>query len=432
MLVNLAEISFSFSSQKNDEFTVDRVIFKGLNRTDLTWVTEYADLDTLPAGLTGEALKALKDKLLSTRVFKSVEIRVVTNSDSPKLAALEIEVEEKWTLIPVVRAQTGGGTPLFVAGTYNTHSFGQYLTLGGEFRKYGDAPPGAVIYGRGPGSWENHPDWGLELWRDIRYRTLYHSNGDKIGHLEFKGFRLRSRVLKQVPYFERDGLKLGFDTIFYKYQDVKTILSHKGGPQFVSEEMTGHSKIAGRFWLMLQFDDIVADNIRYDGIRLLLRHGLGREQSGRPFYSGESELFWYVRPTAPINLAFHALGAFNHTSSVFGRKYLGGFDSVRGLPDGIAYGNKIWYVNAELRYLSQTWDQLWLQSVGFFDAGEASDQIFKSYSNVRSAAGVGLRVIVPKIYRFVIRLDYAWALDHSGQRGFSAGLNHLFQPYRPL
>ena len=425
-------MAFPFPDKNNHLVKIDRLVLKGLDRTDKTWLTEYAGLESLPVTLSQESLSFIKDKLLSTRVFKRVELRVTEHAEPSDFSVLEITVEEKWTLIPVLRAQTGGGTPLLVAGSYNTHSFGQYLTLGGEFRKYGDAPPGSVIFAKGPASWRGHPDWALELWRDVRFRHEYHSDDRKTGHSEYKGFRFRGRALWGTRWFQSDQLKLGFDALFYKYQDVLTIADQTQESLPLKENAKAHSSLAGRLWLMLQYDDIVADNIQYDGLRVLIRQGMGREQSARPFYSGESEIFWYTRPTSTLNLGFHFLGAVNHTDSVFGRYYLGGFDSVRGLPDGVDYGNKIWYTNAELRYLSQTWDKVWLQSVGFVDVGKASDQLFLSDSGIRSAAGVGIRVVVPKIYRFVIRLDYAWALDRSGQRGFSAGLNHLFQPYRPL
>jgi hypothetical protein len=48
----------------------------------------------------------------------------------------DLNWNEKWTTIPVIRGAFGGGTPLLVAGLYDIHSFGSLWTLGAEARKY--------------------------------------------------------------------------------------------------------------------------------------------------------------------------------------------------------------------------------------------------------------------------------------------------------
>ena len=112
--------------------------------------------------------------------------------------------------------------------------------------------------------------------------------------------------------------------------------------------------------------------------------------------------------------------------------FLGGLDSVRGVPDGAIYGNHATYTNLEVRHLSYKWRYAWLQTVGFIDAGGAGTSWNKLNDVARTALGVGFRISIPQVYRLSFRFDYAWSIDGSNSKGITAGLNELFQPYPPL
>ena len=118
-------------------------------------------------------------------------------------------------------------------------------------------------------------------------------------------------------------------------------------------------------------------------------------------------------------------------NSIFTTRFLGGFDSIRGLPDGYLYGTKAIYTNLELRYLSHRWKYTWLQEVLFFDIGSADQNWEQLQKRSEATVGVGIRVAIPQVYRLMLRIDYGWSLTRP-YSGFSIGLNHLFQPYRPL
>ena len=94
----------------------DVFTFKGLERTNESWIREYLVLDS-DKNYTEIELDQLRVKLLTAGIFTSVE--VIRSGDQ-----ITVSVEEKWTTIPVARGEFGGGTPLRVFGIYDIHTWG--------------------------------------------------------------------------------------------------------------------------------------------------------------------------------------------------------------------------------------------------------------------------------------------------------------------
>ena len=128
-------------SQIIEKFEVVDFVFQGLNRTSESWLRDYLDV-SFPFSANEQDLAKLRSKILTTGVFHKANVSFFKFKSQ---RFIKIEAAEKWTTIPVVRAEVGGGTPLWVAGIYDQHSFGRLWTLGSEFRKYGDEAPGFVF-----------------------------------------------------------------------------------------------------------------------------------------------------------------------------------------------------------------------------------------------------------------------------------------------
>jgi hemolysin activation/secretion protein len=179
------------------------------------------------------------------------------------------------------------------------------------------------------------------------------------------------------------------------------------------------------------YDDVEINQLEEDGLRAKLRVG-PNITSGRSHSLAELEAFYYRMLPLAVNFAGHAFfgqSTLNEVSSLY---FLGGFDSVRGLPDGIAYGTRTGYLNLELRHVSLKRKYFWLQPVLFADAGSAGPEWQMLRDDIRSSAGAGLRIAIPQVYRLIFRIDYAVSTDGSGSRGITAGMNQFFDPYRPL
>jgi len=91
----------------------------GAKRSSPNWIKSYLSLDGLKAEkFSDEKVKLFEDKLMTTGIFKSVSIRFRTKTGIEN-ADTQIDLEEKWTIIPVVRGEFGGG-PLFALLEFTT------------------------------------------------------------------------------------------------------------------------------------------------------------------------------------------------------------------------------------------------------------------------------------------------------------------------
>jgi hypothetical protein len=404
----------------------------GATRTNIDWLKDYLDYD-FPKVMTSNDTDLVMRKLLTTGVFSTVKASFAPTGEGDYW--LRIEVDEKWTAIPIIRGVYGGGTPLTVLGAYDIHTLGRLLTLGGEVRKYGDAPPGFVVYARDPRRASGRYFLGLEFWRDFRRRQLFDREGELLGSIGTNASISRLRYLGPLSSVADANLsfpwKIGFN--LEAMEEAPAVFDAENEDSLPPKELVLTTKRIQQIkWLpTLQFDDIEINDLDFDGIRWTTKWGPlfdGEKRHG----VGEAEFYWYEFMPFDLNMAAHALVGYSSDDSIQSQYFLGGFDSIRGFPDGIVYGSRAGYLNAELRQTSMKWKYLWLQSVGFVDIGGAGRNWDDAFQNSHSAVGAGIRIAVPQVYRLMLRIDYAWALDGSGAQGITAGLNQFFDPFRPL
>jgi outer membrane protein assembly factor BamA len=432
-------MSLSISEDVVAQQSTDRLVtdleFVGLKRTSEPWLRSFLSL-SLPKTMSLDDSNALEEKILTTDVFSRVSLHF---QERPTGFLLVIEVEEKWTTIPVLRGAFGGGTPLRVLGAYDIHTLGQLLILGGEFRKYGDAHPGWVIYGRDPKNSAGKYFLGAEVWREFREREIYHQS-EKVANLKTDANKYRLNFLAPlnergtniINYPLRFGLDLSHtETRASKYSLAEFRDNKPKEPFTLDYDIKPKSQT--RLFASLVYDDIINANLLKDGLRLIANAGPVLE--GNNTYSGfEIESFYYLLLPHSLNLAAHVFLGRMPTASLNSQYFLGGFDSVRGLPDGFLSGRSAFYGNLEMRTISKKFQYLWLQNVLFNDFGTTADDFsaLAKQKDFKASLGTGLRISIPQIHRMVFRLDYAWSIDGSGSQGISAGMNQFFQPYRPL
>ncbi len=422
------------------QFRVVAVEYLGLSRTDPDWIESYLDLQ-LPETMDGIRARVLANRLMTTGAFTDVKAVIEAFPSRPGESVLKFEIDEKWTTIPILRGAYGGGTPLRVIGFYDIHSFGRLVTLGAESRKYGDAPPGYVAYMKVPRHNAGRTSLGLELWRDFRRRTFFSEDGKELGATSSADTIVRVRALQDLGRVFTDAdvtdtpWKAGMQAEV-AYEAPAVFKASFGAP--VDAEVRVQLPTAGvttarQFSLlpMLQYDDVVSNQLTSDGLRVLARNGpVFRE--GRTYSKSELETFWFAVLPGEVNFALHALAGTTTYDSLYNRYFLGGFDSIRGYPDGILHGTRAAFANAELRYTTLRYRYAHVQNLAFLDAGGAGNDWDVVKSSQRASGGLGIRLSVPQIYRMVFRFDYAWALDGSGKRGLAAGVNQYFDPYKPL
>ncbi len=435
ILLGMLVLCTSTLAAASETFHVVRFRYLGLERTDEDWLGSYVDTK-VPVELTIDDIQQVQRKLMTTGVFTMVKVVAEPSVGLPGAYVLTIEVEEKWTTIPVVRGVYGGGTPLRILGLYDIHSFGHLLTLGGEMRRYGDAPPGFVVYGRDPRSHAGRYYIGAEFWRDFRRRQLYDRQGEKLGAISTNAAISRVRLLTPFSSETKDpkgySWKYGFE--FEVVKEAPAVFDAES--ELKSEtpadlEISDEGRLQTKALPTLLYDDIEVDNIEYEGVRGKLKAGPLIDQS-EVHGAGEFEGFYFRLFGRSLNFGAHMVAGQSTTNSLQGQYFLGGLDSIRGLPDGAIYGTHAAYINAELRHLSLKTKYLWFQTATFVDAGGAGLTWQDAGNDVRASTGFGLRLAVPQIYRMLFRLDYAWSIDGSRTQGVTAGMNQFFEPYTPL
>ena len=274
---------------------------------------------------------------------------------------------------------------------------------------------------------------GAEFWRDFRRRTVYDREGERLGAVSTNAAISRVKLL--TPLSAESGnyaWKYGFD--FEVVQEAPSIFDPEGDePNGPPKDLTvsNEKRIQTKALPTLLFDDIEVNTIEFDGLRAKLKAGPLIDRSIL-HSTGELEAFYYKILPRGWNVGVHAVAGQSTFNSLQSQYFLGGLDSIRGLPDGALYGTHATWANAELRHLFLKSKYLWLQSATFVDAGGAGETWRDASRDVRATAGFGLRFAVPQVYRLLLRIDYAWSIDGSHSQGVTAGMNQFFEPYTPL
>ena len=423
VLMFLLSISGSHLSAS---YLVREVHFVGLERTSQQWIRQFLPI-VIPDDWDIDDIEAAKQKILTTGAFSSVEHRLERHQSGAYV--LVFLCEEKHTTVPVLRGQFGGGTPLRVLGFYDIHTFGELITIGAELRQYGQAPPGWVAYTRAPRWRQGQHRLGAELWQDHRIREFYDDDDRRVGAIRTQTKKARAEYLMPVPGAP-DDWRWGWDVRIVQSKPWSVLDSEDDQLQ-LDLEQSERTRTFVSVIPSLVFDDVAIDNLHYNGLRTVTRAGLVRD-SNRSAFMFEQEVFAYQLFGSNLNLAQHGFFGYRGSNHLADQYFLGGFDSVRGLPDGALYGSKSMYGNLEARYLFRSFERLWMQLVTFADWGTAAQTMSDFESSSRSSAGFGVRLAIPQIYRMVFRIDYAFSLDRPGTQGISLGMNQLFQPYSPL
>ena len=404
----------------------------GNHRTRESWVMQYLDIH-LPADYSDGNISDFRQKLLTTGVFYSVRTDLVEVKGRPGTYDLLLTVDEKWTTIPVLRGAYGGGTPLKVVGLYDTHVFGSLWTFGIEGRQYGSSPPGAVVWGKAPRWITGKHLVGGEAWREFRERIIFDSRSEAIGSVRTNSTMGKANFLAPLTIFgPSTDWQGGFD-FRMRRDEPSEFRADDGylGPDPTRVVLPVSKSDEAIFMGTLVHDNVRVDGLDLNGVRLTLTGGPVLTEDGN-YAKEESELFAYKDLGNHWNIAVHGFAAQTNHDRFQDQYFLGGFDSVRGFADGIAFGSKIAHGSFELRKVANRWKYLWLQDTIFIDGGTAVDNWGAWRDEARSSAGIGVRFAIPQIYRLMFRIDHAWALDGSGAKGITAGFNQFFDPYKPL
>jgi len=394
---------------------VEEVQMEGLFRTDPDVVLRELTF-AVPGPATDEQIEESLQRLRNLGIFRVVEHRL----EGERSETLVIRVDEKWTLLPIFSLQSGGRLNSLIVGGFDANAFGRFLQVGGRYQRLGDTNS-FVFWLYDPRLFGDRQFGGVDLWWANRIRTLYANDG------EIEGGYLRLRQLVRLFYekelsrelFVGGGLSFQRDSFSYDLitDQVRALQSEVGLPRDTLAVFATGSIRVGRM-------DI--DNYQVEGTRFAQTLTLTMPGSSFTSIETASQVTSFVRLPYRQNLGARFGIAFTSARDLEQQFFIGGFDTIRGYLDSRFRGSSVWYSNFEYRISSLDYRWLALQHVVFLDAAGVSDRV-RMLGNLSGAStGVGLRIMVPKIYSVVMRVDYAFPLMGEMTSGLSFGAQQFF------
>lgn len=409
------------------QYRVEQISVSGLERTarrvvDNELLFEQGDVTDF------QAIEKSIQRLRNTSLFRKVAYRiqpvstVPPTSNSPVPAKLHICVDERWTLIGIFEYNSGGGVTQLTTGLRDINVLGQYLEMGAVYERLGSTNSG---YG-----WISKPQFlgyrlSVGLSGGVQNKNhFFYTDG---GAVE-KSFLLRRRhvstsISKEWKWwlYTSGGVGFSSDRITNRYipEDLEIPAARTGTTRTFSTSF------------QLSLGRIDEHNYRYDGFQATTSIGAASDKlvGDTSYVDIDESLQYFELLPLKSNVAANLSAGTTTAREPQHLSYLGGLGSVRGYGYAQYSGDTYWVFNTEFRIPS--FDTKWfvLQHTAFFDAGNAWGGPDRWHSggadgaaNVDAAsAGLGLRIIVPKIHTFLIRVDYAFPLIQPAGSALSYG-----------
>ncbi|MBK8800562.1 MAG: hypothetical protein IPN71_00610 [Fibrobacteres bacterium] len=373
----------------------------GIELSGLQRTRPQTVLREFPASATTDSLafELGLQRLRNTALFSKVQ---GTWTPDAQVVALS----EKWTTIPILKLRSGGGVTAYTLGLYDPNLLGRYLEAGAQYENHEGTHSG-VVWLREPRLLGTRTLLGADAWITHRLREDFAGESSRGWHGER---RVRLHVFAEpevragiVPHA---GLEWLDDTLSSDLLELprEIAATRRFG-------LSSRSLVAN---LGLRLGRIDTDLEMQEGWTIEPRADIAL--AGSSFHRESIEARGFLRPAARLNFATRLFWGTGSRRAEFHDWRIGGLEQVRGLPDNFLLDDQAWFANFESRATVWRGDFVRLQAVVFADAGGIPGM------DRRTSFGAGVRLLSPKLYRLVVRMDWA----HGFEGGFSGGLQQFF------
>jgi len=409
-------------SSNSTKPTVVEIEITGLWRTKEKVVRRellFKENDTL----TTKDLITSVQRLKNLQIFSKVIPLLKLKPDNKVKVILELE--EKWTTIPYANLSAGGGTTYAYAGIYDINTFGKYIETGIQYDNW-NGRHGGVVWMRDRRFLNKRLLLGLDLWSTKRARGLYTTDGESQGNyvLETKKFKL---ILKKEI---TQSFQLGAEVEINNSQIIENKTNEITDNKTLDLLANNQEHLALFNTVFIELGKLNYDNYLVDGkfSKLGIKNSsqvLGSDISSTQF-DWKNRVFWRLPYNGNAGLRFNA--GWTNTQNIQYQYYIGGFNNVRGYYDGQFRSKTYAQFNAEYRIPSYRSSWLVLQHIFFIDAVSTGIEIndLKEQGNQFYSAGIGIRIISPKIYSFNGRIDIALITSGDSPSYLSFGSQQYF------
>jgi outer membrane protein insertion porin family len=417
-----AETMTTTTSQLNKRPIVDEIEILGLWRTKPSVVMRellFSENDIL----TTRDLLTSVQRLKNLRIFSKV-IPLLKLKPGNKVK-LTLQLEEKWTTIPFFNISGGGGTTYAYGGVYDINTFGRFIETGARYDNW-NGRHGGVVWMRNPRFFNQRLLFGADLWKTKRVRQLYASNSESQGHYVLDTKKINLIIKKELTPEFQVGVEVELNKNNIIDQETNSLTDNKTISQLNNNQE--HTAIFNTAFVELGKLDY--DNYLVEGkfSKFSVKHAnqsLGSDISATQI-DWFNRIFWRLPYKANAGLRFNF--GWTNTKEIQYLYYIGGFNNVRGYLDGQFRSNTYWQANVEYRIPSYRSHWLVLQHIFFIDAAGTGSHLedLKQNKMQYSSAGIGLRIISPRIYRFNGRIDFALFTSGESPSYISFGSQQYF------
>jgi outer membrane protein assembly factor BamA len=339
-----------------------------------------------------------------------------TPSTQASSIIIDVHIKDKWTLLPDMYLQNGGGSSFYGVGIVDTNLGGYFTNANLSYATFN----GAVFYDINLFQ-EFFLDTDLMMGLDVSKQ----GNPVSIQNLDGKVTQdlLWNRHQYSALFGSRFGTKIRFYSNFTLFKD--SILNQK---PITTAEVIQHTQY--RLKPIFIHGRSNFTNVLEEGQELTVTPTFTNFLEAASRYSQLVMSFkkTIILPGDANLAAFVGTGIMSNTSVLYQFR-LGGFDTVRGFSTNRAVGLK--YVNWSLEYRPLLFttrlpllDLAALQACFFTDGGIMQDH----YGERRSltSAGIGLRTNLAALVGAIVRFDLAKTITPSEGYGFSFALGQFF------
>ena len=358
-----------------------------------------------------------QQRLQNIRLFTDVKVKRVKN-------VVNVKITERWTTIPIMKFNSGGGVQQLTLGVYDPHIAGRNLELGTQYQKLEDTHSG-VIWFKKPRFLSRSYGIDLQYWKTNRLRTKYDQTEDRLvvknGFLHIRDklytaiIKEHSQLLKTRYFYEfnRDKFSNRIIPAEVKAQSIAVGLPPDSNFHFAGIGTT-YGRINYQEWLQSGQD-----------FSLYARYAFASTDNIDNFFDVNGT-YRFFHAYKDHNFAQRIQFGITNTDVLQYWNYLGGLDKIRGYTDNRFAGRYYILSNSEYRVPLYQRPSFVFQSVGFLDLVSVADKV-RDISSLRgSSIGLDGRIILPRIYRFVLRLDYARLLKRKDDNSISFGVQQFF------
>jgi len=413
-------------ADSSETIKVEQIEITGLQRTEPFVIKRelpFSEGDIVTIEAIAEGLQRIRNTQLFVRVEHSIEKK----SSLTEGAVLRIELEERWTTIPIAKFSSGGGVNRYTLGAYDVHVLGRYLELGGQYERLGSENSG-VVWLRQPRLFNQRLELFLSLWDITRAETVYADLGksNKIeGGLLVKRKRASVALEKEWLWWLKLGLILD-----YNRDTCSPNLLDTDEPAMRSEILANHERetTAVLPGVSLRIGRLNHSGFLIDGVLFEHKTQVNNQAVGGTsnFSLNETSLVAFKTGPSRSTLALRLGAGWTDSETAQYYFFLGGLDRIRGYEAGRFYGRSYWTANTEYRQPFLERPLYILQGTGFVDALGIAHRQSEVDEITAASVGAGIRLIAPKIYRLTLRLDYARGIVQGGTQPINFGIQQFF------